>query len=551
MTRFDRPLISTTRKRLICFLGVAGLFAATIPQAQAQPSAACNAVNAGAFELNITTVGPSTSSILTNWNVGETLTVSITSSDGISRSDGLFQGPTFAAGTFGALATTAVPTTGAVTFQYTITSRDLINGIAVDPENDDAVVVACGGAPTVTSVSPNSGSPAGGTTVIITGTNFSVANTSVTFGGIAATSFTVNSSTQITATAPADAVGSVNVVVSTITGTSGSSSLDTYTFIYTALFVSAENGTDSGSCQQTAPCATLNYALQLASAGSVIEIEDGGAFGPIYITQPITINGPADGSASIVWSSTQPGCVGAVVGNCNGSAAANYAVEIAAPASSAVELNNLVIDNGAGTNGAMHIASAASVAMKGNALRGGTGAAPQLLLMDTSQGSLMQLIFNNCDFGFNAAGGGIFMHPSSPVSLNFSGGQIHNLVFGIKLNATLMSSGSSVNAVIDSAELFGFSTNAIAVVATSGGNATATVSRSTISQTGDDAIYVDGAAATALLYNDVITASNTGVQNASSGASVTFGNNDIFSNATNVSGGSMSPAPAGVGGKTQ
>jgi hypothetical protein len=238
------------------------------------------------------------------------------------------------------------------------------------------------------------------------------------------------------------------------------------------------------------------------------------------------------------------------VGNCNGSAAANYAVEIAAPASSAVELNNLVMDNGAGTHGAMHIASAASIAMKGSALRGGTGAAPQLLLMDSSQGSLMQLIFNNCDFGFNAAGGGIFMHSSSPASLNFSGGQVHDLTLGIKLNATLMSSGSSVNVAIDSTELFGFSTNAIAVVATSGGNATATVSRSTISQTGDDAIYVDGAAATALLYNNVITASNTGVQNASSGASVTFGNNDIFSNATNVTG-TLSPAPAGVGGRTQ
>jgi hypothetical protein len=316
------------------------------------------------------------------------------------------------------------------------------------------------------------------------------------------------------------------------------------------LYVNPELGVDTGNCPQTAPCQSLNYALAEAAAGDMIDIETGGAFGPIYITQPIAINGPADGSASIVWSSTQPGCVGAVAGSCNGSAAANYAVEIVATASSAVELNNLVIDNGSGTNGAMHIASAAGVGMKGSVLRSGTGAVPQLLLMDTSQGSLMQLIFNNCDFGFNAAGGGIFMHPSSPASLNFSGGQIHNLVFGIKLNATSMSSGSSVNAVIDSTELFGFSTNAIAVVATSGGNATATVSRSTISQTGDDAIYVDGAAATALLYNNVITASSTGVQNAGSGASVTFGNNDIFSNATNVTG-TLSPAPAGVGGKTQ
>jgi hypothetical protein len=171
--------------------------------------------------------------------------------------------------------------------------------------------------------------------------------------------------------------------------------------------------------------------------------------------------------------------------------------------------------------------------------------------MDSSQGSLMGLMFNNCDFGFSNSGGGIFLHSSSPASLNFSGGQVHDLTFGIKLNATSLSSGSSVNAVIESTELFGFSTNAIALIATSGGSATATVSRSTISQTGDDAIYVDGPTATALLYDNVITASNTGVQNASSGASVTFGNNEIFSNTTNVSGNPLSAAPAGVGGKTQ
>ena len=42
------------------------------------------------------------------------------------------------------------------------------------------------GPPTVTSVSPNSGPAAGGTSVTITGTNFTGA-TAVTFGGTAAT----------------------------------------------------------------------------------------------------------------------------------------------------------------------------------------------------------------------------------------------------------------------------------------------------------------------------------------------------------------------------
>ena len=58
--------------------------------------------------------------------------------------------------------------------------------------------------PTVTAVSPTSGPTAGGTTVTITGTNFTGA-TKVALRHVAATSFTVVSSTQITAVSPAQA----------------------------------------------------------------------------------------------------------------------------------------------------------------------------------------------------------------------------------------------------------------------------------------------------------------------------------------------------------
>jgi hypothetical protein len=54
---------------------------------------------------------------------------------------------------------------------------------------------------TVSSFAPNNGPAAGGTTVIITGTGLTDI-TSVKFGGVNATSFTVNSDTQITAVTP-------------------------------------------------------------------------------------------------------------------------------------------------------------------------------------------------------------------------------------------------------------------------------------------------------------------------------------------------------------
>lgn len=83
-------------------------------------------------------------------------------------------------------------------------------------------------APTISAISPNSGSTAGGTSVVITGTNLTGA-TSVNFGSVAASSFTVNSATQITAVAPAGSAGSVSLSVTTAGGTATSTGAFTYT----------------------------------------------------------------------------------------------------------------------------------------------------------------------------------------------------------------------------------------------------------------------------------------------------------------------------------
>ncbi|MGP8241047.1 MAG: IPT/TIG domain-containing protein, partial [Solirubrobacteraceae bacterium] len=84
--------------------------------------------------------------------------------------------------------------------------------------------------PAVTKVEPVEGPTVGGTSVTITGTEL-IDATGVSFGSTAATSYTVDSATQITATAPAGSAGAVDVTVTTPGGTSTTSPSDHYTYI--------------------------------------------------------------------------------------------------------------------------------------------------------------------------------------------------------------------------------------------------------------------------------------------------------------------------------
>jgi|GEM_PF-1103611 len=82
--------------------------------------------------------------------------------------------------------------------------------------------------PIVSSVTPRTGVPGGGTVVGVSGLQLTGA-TSVTFGAVPAASFHVNSDTSITATAPAG-TGVVDVQVTNPTGTSVTSQLDQFNY---------------------------------------------------------------------------------------------------------------------------------------------------------------------------------------------------------------------------------------------------------------------------------------------------------------------------------
>ena len=114
------------------------------------------------------------------------------------------------------------------------------------------------GQPTVTAVSPSSGSTAGGTAVTITGTNFAVGAT-VTFGASAASNVVVVSATQITATTPAANAGAVTVTVTNAFSQSGSLA-NGFTYIATPTVTSVSPNTGPASGGTAVTITGTNFA---------------------------------------------------------------------------------------------------------------------------------------------------------------------------------------------------------------------------------------------------------------------------------------------------
>jgi hypothetical protein len=110
--------------------------------------------------------------------------------------------------------------------------------------------LAFGPPPTVTAIKPTRGPVSGGTTVTITGTDFTGV-TAVKFGATSASGFTVNSATSITAVSPAEPAGRVDVTVTNTWGTSAIAKADRFSFTPTVSGLNPNTGPAAGGTSVT------------------------------------------------------------------------------------------------------------------------------------------------------------------------------------------------------------------------------------------------------------------------------------------------------------
>ncbi len=219
-------------------------------------------------QLAITTGPPSTVS------VGSSYPIVVVAENGSGKVDSGFNGKvtvTLGAPSGGSQLVTLIlnavngKASGKITFvksgQFLLVATS--NGVA-----EASCPIAVTTLPVVTGVSPATGLFAGGTTVTITGTNFTDV-TQVNFGQAPATSFTVNSPTQITATSPPEAAGTVDVTVTTAEGISATSSADRFTYTEAATSTLLTSSLDpSANGQQVVFTATVSATLPAAGTPS-------------------------------------------------------------------------------------------------------------------------------------------------------------------------------------------------------------------------------------------------------------------------------------------
>ena len=266
-------------------------------------------------------------------------------------------------------------------------------------------------APTVSSITPTSGSTLGGTAVTINGTNLSGA-TAFSFGSVAATDVEVVDASQVTCVSPAQGAGPVDVTVTTSGGTSATSANDQFTYVVpappTITSITPSSGPAAGGTSVTIAGTNLS--------GASVTFGGTAATGVTATATQITCTTPA-GSA---------GAVDVVATTVGGSAtsAAGYTY-VAAPTITSITPDDGTTAGGTSVTIAGTNLSGASVTFGGTAATGVTATATQITCTTPAHAAgAVDVVVTTIGGSATSTGGYTYIAPPGPTRYDQTNGNI-------------------------------------------------------------------------------------------------------------------------------
>jgi hypothetical protein len=280
-------------------------------------------------------------------------------------------------------------------------------------------------------------------------------------------------------------------------------------------WVSATLGSDANPCTRSAPCLTFAAALALTTAGGEIDVLDPGDFGPLTITQSVSIQGYEMGPSGMTPSGA-------------------YGIVINAGANDVVDLRGLSF-NGAGAAGVSGVVfnSGARLHIQ-NCVFQGFGAAGIVFSPGTGSATTAEMDVQNTTIVAN--GGGVQVKPTGGVAahVRLSGVELsNNIGGGLKADGT-GGSGAITLAIADSATSFN-GVNGINAVSGQG-NVTITMMRVVVAANGATGVQsnqASGGMASVTIGESTIFGNSVGMAALGGGGLLSYGNNQVTDNATN------------------
>jgi hypothetical protein len=286
------------------------------------------------------------------------------------------------------------------------------------------------------------------------------------------------------------------------------------------VFVS-KAGADVGACSFSAPCQSLDYALNGVEPGGEITILDSAGYSPITITKGVTITAPPG---------VEPGIAAPAGGT---------AITITAGPQDVVSLRGLTLEGAGVAYNGIVFNSGASLTVTDCVVKdfvynnsGDTGNGIRI-----QPSSSVNFVITNTTATHNG-NVGISYEPTSG-SFNANGVIDHVVAdsnfHGIDLITTLATGGTTVVTISNTIA----SNNSCCGIFTSNGPGALKVSIDSVSvsgNTGFSGIEADNTAAKVLLGRSVITGNATGVTVANGATVYTYGDNRINLNGTDISG---------------